>query len=83
MLKRIETENGKRWAIVFDHDDFELKEITEMQKGLVNMLIIATQSDYYDSSPVDFFETLKWLNESFSSAELYAKVERLMREGES
>ncbi len=83
MLQRIETENGKRWAIVFDHDDFELKEIAEMQQGLVNMLIIATQSDFYDSSPTEFFNTLKWLHESFLSAGQYFELERLMREGES
>ncbi len=83
MLKRIETENGKRWAVVFDHADFDLKEIAEMRQGLVNMLIIATQSDFYDSSPIDLFETLKWLHESFLSSEQYIELEGLMREAES
>ncbi len=83
MLKRIETENGKRWAIVFDRDDFRLDEIAEMQKGLVNMLIIATQTDFYDSSPMDIYEMLKLLNESFPNAEQYAEVENLLKAGES
>lgn len=82
MLKRIETENGKRWAVVFEHDDFELQEIAKMRQGLVNMLIIATQSNLYGSSPVEFFETLKWLHESFLSAGQYAELEELMRERE-
>ncbi len=68
---------------VFDHSDFELNEIVKMQKGLVNMLIIATQSDYYDSSPIDFFETLKWLNESFLNEEQCVEFERILKIGES
>ncbi len=54
-----------------------------MQKGLVNMLIISSQFDYYDSSPVDFFETLKWLNESFLSTEQGIEFESFLKTGES
>ncbi len=83
MLQRIETENGKRWAVVFNRDDFRLDEIVEMQKGLVNTLISVTQTDFYDSSPMDFFETLKWLNESFLNTEQCVEFERGLKPRES
>ena len=83
MLQRIETENGKRWAVVFNRDDFRLDEIVEMQKGLVNTLISVTQTDFYDSSPMDFFEMLKWLNESLPNTEQCVEFERILKARES
>jgi acetolactate synthase small subunit len=39
MLQRIETPDGKRWAIVLDNDCTSLEDICEMQKDLIEIMI--------------------------------------------
>jgi transposase len=79
MLKRIEMPNGKRWAIVFDCEHYSLENVCEMQKGLINVLITATQADGYDSAKYGFYETLNLLNESLLSIDQYLEYERFLK----
>jgi len=79
MVQRIETPNGKRWAIVFDNDCTSLDDIYEMQKGLINVMVTATQADSYDSAKHGFYETLNLLNEFLLNQNQCFEYERFLK----
>jgi len=49
MIKRIETEDGERWAIVL-HDSDTLEDVKNYANGLLETLITATGSDAWDGT---------------------------------
>jgi len=79
MLQRIETPKGKRWAIVFDNDCTSLEDICEMQKGLINVMVTATQADGYDCAKYGFYETLNFLNECLPNQEQCYEYEKFLK----
>ena len=60
MIKRISTENGECWAIVL-HPTFTLEDVRNIQEGLIDLMITATQSDLWDSTKNGYYETLSIL----------------------
>jgi hypothetical protein len=65
MLKRIKTESGNRWAIVFDEPHCELAEIQQMQIGLVKVLQGLTSSELYGNLGEFEYSALELLEQSF------------------
>ena len=80
MLKQVDTENGKRWAIVFDAY-FSLEDLAELKKGLVNLMVTATDSGLFESSKDDFYSALMTVREMCLDASQAADIERLCKSG--
>ena len=79
MLQRINTENGKRWAIIFNCESATLEDICMMQRGLIEVMITATQSDIFDTTQAGFYETLKLLNDSLLNENQYLEYENFLK----
>lgn len=60
MIERIKTENGERWAMVFD-ETYSLCDICIRTIGLTELLIDATSSELYHSAQGDFCSALEIL----------------------
>lgn len=76
MIKRINTENGERWAIVFENENTTLEDLTTLQRGLVDLMITGTGSDLFDSANMDYHSGLSILREFIPTPEQSFDIEK-------
>ncbi len=78
MIKRIKTEDGDRWAVVFGERD-TLESVAAAQRGVVNVLAVGTQADIFNGAEVDYFNVL-WLLEAMClEAQQACDIEKLCK----
>ena len=57
MITRIKTNEGERWAIVFE-ESMLIDEIGAMAHGLTELMIAASASEFFENSADGFRESL-------------------------
>ena len=79
MIKRIKTEEGERWAMVFDKTT-ALEEISQTTLGLIDLMITATGSDLFESSQSGFYSALDIVRSLIITPEQANEHEKYLRE---
>ena len=79
MVEKIDTENGKCWAIVLKN--CRLEDISRFQSGLIEIMMTATGSDLFDGSKDGFLYTLSLLRECIFSETQANEYERFLKKG--
>ncbi len=79
MIKKVETENGECWAIVL-HPTTSLDGISELQTGLIDIMIDATSSDLFHASQNEFYNTLAILRDTILTPEQMHEYEQYLKQ---
>jgi hypothetical protein len=79
MLQKISTDAGECWAVIF-HNTSSLEDIQNIQKSLIDLMSVATQSDTFDSAKNSYYWVLSLLDNMLLSDDQMFEYERLLKE---
>jgi|GEM_PF-5353165 len=79
MIKRIKTDDGERWALVFEKHD-SLEDLRNYADGLLEIVITATGSDTWDGKQSYVYWVLNLLQHFIPNVDDAVNVNRLLKE---
>lgn len=79
MLQKVSTDAGECWAVIF-HNNSSLEDVQNIQKSLIDLMSVATQSDTFDSAKMSYYWVLSLLDNMILSDDQMLEYERLLKQ---